>query len=80
MVVLASAVWGNIRFIISAMKKKNIIIWLGLILVATVLLRLPNFNRPLGMGHEWVTAHALITLQAWWDKGMATFNYGPVIN
>ena len=80
LVVLASAVWGNIRFIISAMKKKNIIIWLGLILVATVLLRLPNFNRPLGMGHEWVTAHALITLQAWWDKGMATFNYGPVIN
>ena len=62
------------------MKNKHIIYGIGLILAVSVWLRMPLFNRPLGNLHEWVTAHSLITLQAWWDHGMATYHYGPVIN
>jgi hypothetical protein len=45
----------------------------------SVLIRLPNLNRPLSTNHEWITAHTLIVLNLWHESGMAKFFYSPCI-
>jgi len=52
---------------------------LVVLFVLSILLRLPNLNRPLAGGHEWITAHTLIVLDIWNDSGMGKFYYSPTI-
>lgn len=46
----------------------------------SVLVRLPNLNRPLSKHHEFCTAIALQVMTAWDEEGIANFNYNPAMN
>lgn len=48
------------------------------VFILSVLIRLPNIDRPLSANYEWVTAHALITNTIWQDDGIARHNFNPV--
>lgn len=60
--------------------KFRIIALLLLIFLASVVVRLPNINRPLSKHHEFVTAVALIILDNWETQGASTFSFNPVMN
>lgn len=52
---------------------------LGIFLLS-VLVRLPNFDRPLSKHHEFVTAVSLRVLDIWHEEGAAYYGFNPVMN
>jgi len=46
----------------------------------SVLVRLPNLNRPLSKHHEFCTALSLRIMQIWTDTGVTTYNFNPVMS
>jgi hypothetical protein len=46
----------------------------------SVVVRLPNLDRPLSKHHEFVTAVSLRVLQIWETEGGAKYHYAPVMN
>ncbi|MEZ4699559.1 MAG: hypothetical protein R2834_04450 [Rhodothermales bacterium] len=50
---------------------------LGSFLVS-ILIRLPNLDRPLSNDYEWVTAHTLITLDIWRTDGALRHRLAPI--
>ena len=57
----------------------TLLVLLG-IFVLSVVVRIPNLNRPLSKHHEFVTAISLRVLQVWDAEGGSTFGYSPVMN
>ncbi len=53
---------------------------LFVILLLSIIIRLPNIDRPLSKHHEFCTAMALVTFDVWNEKGAAHFHYSPVTN
>lgn len=47
--------------------------------VISVVVRLPNINRPLGAHYEWVSAHILITEQVWYEEGAWEHYFVPAM-
>ena len=45
----------------------------------SVLVRLPELNRPLSKHHEFCTAVSLRILQIWYDNGIEQYNFNPVM-
>jgi hypothetical protein len=41
----------------------------GVLFAASVLVRLPNINRPLSEHHDWPKAHFLRTQRIWYEAG-----------
>lgn len=66
-----------LSFILSYHSKLNVI---AVILLLSVVVRLPNIDRPLSKHHEFCTAMALITFDVWNEKGAVHFHYSPVTN
>lgn len=60
-------------------SKSTILILLGIFIVS-VLVRLPNLNRPLSKHHEFVTAVSLRVLDIWDQEGAMTYNFNPIMN
>jgi hypothetical protein len=46
----------------------------------SVILRLPQLNRPLSKHHEFCTAVSLNIIQNWWDNGIENVGYAPATN
>lgn len=46
----------------------------------SVLIRIPNLNRPLSKHHEFCTAHVLRILEVWDEDGIKNFHFAPVMN
>jgi hypothetical protein len=40
--------------------------------------RAVRIGDPLNMGHQWLSAHVLITLDIWHERGAATYGFNPV--
>ncbi|MBL4862252.1 MAG: hypothetical protein JKY09_04435, partial [Crocinitomicaceae bacterium] len=55
----------------------TLLVLLG-IFVLSVVVRIPNLNRPLSKHHDFVTAISLRVLQVWDAEGGSTFGYSPV--
>lgn len=56
---------------------------LPLLLIAfalSVMVRFPTLNNKLAHHHEFCTALVMTTLENWWDGGMATYHYAPVMS
>ncbi|MEO6870554.1 MAG: hypothetical protein ABI168_12965 [Ginsengibacter sp.] len=65
------------------MKKQfsfRVIIILITIFLLSVLVRLPNINRPLSKHHEFVTAISLRIIEIWQMDGAAKYDFNPVMN
>lgn len=65
------------------MKKRfsfPVIIILISVFLLSVLVRLPNINRPLSKHHEFVTAISLRIIEIWQMDGAAKYNFNPVMN
>lgn len=58
--------------------KRTFPILLGIFLLS-VLVRVPQLNRPLGKHHEFCTAVSLRIMQIWYDNGISTYGYNPVM-
>lgn len=58
--------------------KRTFPILLGIFLLS-VLVRVPQLNRPLGKHHEFCTAVSLRIMQIWYDNGIANYGYNPVM-
>ena len=50
------------------------------IFILSVLIRLPNLNRPLSKHHEFVTAVSLRVLDIWDQEGAMKYHFNPVMN
>lgn len=50
------------------------------IFVISVLVRLPQLNRPLSKHHEFCTAVSLRIIKIWYDGGIANFGFNPAMN
>lgn len=50
-----------------------------LVFVLSVLVRLPELNRPLSKHHEFCTAVSLRVLQIWYDNGIEKYEFNPVM-
>ena len=50
-----------------------------LVFLLSVGVRLPQLNRPLSKHHEFCTAISLRILQIWYDNGISTYDYNPVM-
>lgn len=59
--------------------KRTFPILFGIFLLS-VLVRLPQLNRPLSKHHEFCTATALRIMQIWYDNGIEKYHYNPVMN
>lgn len=53
---------------------------LFLIFLTSVLVRLPNINRPLSKHHEFITAVALQPMKVWQAEGAMKYGFKPVMN
>lgn len=53
--------------------------FLLLAFVLSVVVRLPQLNRPLSKHHEFCTAISLRILQIWYDQGITTYHGNPVM-
>lgn len=63
--------------------QQNKFITIGVLLLVfalSVLVRLPNLDRPLSKHHEFVTTISLRILQIWDKEGAAKYNFNPVMN
>jgi hypothetical protein len=49
------------------------------VFVLSVLVRLPQLDRPLSKHHEFCTAVSLRVLQIWYDNGIDKYGYNPVM-
>jgi len=49
------------------------------IFLLSVLVRLPQLNRPLSKHHEFCTALSLRVMQIWYDNGIEKYNFNPVM-
>lgn len=58
--------------------KRTLPVLLGIFLLS-VLVRLPQLNRPLSKHHEFCTAISLRVMQIWYDNGIGTYSYNPVM-
>ena len=52
---------------------------LTLVFLLSVLVRLPELNRPLSKHHEFCTAVSLRILQIWYDNGIEKYQFNPVM-
>ncbi len=50
-----------------------------IVFLLSVLVRLPELNRPLSKHHEFCTAVSLRILQIWYDNGIEKYDYNPVM-
>lgn len=50
-----------------------------LLFLFSVLVRVPNLNRPLSKHHEFCTATCLRTMQIWDEAGITTYNFNPIM-
>ncbi len=57
----------------------TILILFGIFLIS-VLVRIPNLNRPLSKHHEFVTAVSLRVIDIWEKDGAMQYNFNPVMN
>lgn len=57
------------------MKKFFLLVFIFLISVAV---RIPVINNHLSLHHGWISAHTLLTLQTWNEKGILNFHSAPV--
>lgn len=65
------------------MKKRfsfSVIIILITVFLLSVLVRLPNIDRPLSKHHEFVTAISLRIIDIWEMDGAAKYHFNPVMN
>ena len=53
-------------------------IFIFIIFTLSVLIRLPNIDRPLSSNYEWVTAHTLVTLNIWKQEGIINHKLNPI--
>ena len=60
------------------MTKKPLIYITFLLFAISILIRIPNIDRPLSVRYEWVTAHTLITLGIWMEEGIVEHNFNPI--
>jgi hypothetical protein len=61
-------------------RRKGIIVVL-LLFIGSVLLRLPNINRPLSRHHEFNTAVILVNIESWRQSGGGSrYHYIPLLN
>jgi len=58
--------------------KRTFPVLIGLFLLS-VLVRLPQLNRPLSKHHEFCTALSLRVMQIWYDNGIEKYGYNPVM-
>jgi hypothetical protein len=63
-------------------KKSNVfwrktIWWLLALFALSVVIRIPNLNRPLSKHHEFCTALTLIIVQSWTDEGIRARDFNP---
>jgi hypothetical protein len=49
------------------------------VFLLSVLVRLPELNRPLSKHHEFCTAVSLRVLQIWYDNGIEKYDFNPVM-
>jgi hypothetical protein len=61
------------------MTKKTLLITLLLFLLS-VIIRIPNLNRPLSKHHEFNTAFFLIPMEVWYQTTGCNYNFSPVLN
>lgn len=61
-------------------NKTNTILLFVLIFILSVLIRIPNLNRPLSKHHEFLTAISLRILQIWEKEGAANLRFLPRMN
>ena len=59
---------------------RQILIPLFIVFVISILIRLPNLNRPLSKHHEFCTAIALRIMQIWDEEGIQSFGFNPAMN
>ncbi len=64
---------------IKSVKLKRAAILLGIFLIS-VLIRIPNLDRPLSKHHEFCTALVLQIHSVWDNEGISSFNYNPATN
>jgi hypothetical protein len=57
----------------------HVVIILVTIFFLSILIRLPNINRPLSKHHEFVTAISLQIINIWQMDGAAKYNFNPVM-
>src|ERR1043165_9702355 len=63
------------------MGRRQALLIVLLFFVMSVLLRLPNLNRPLSKHHEYNTAVILVNIESWRQAGGGDrFNYIPLLN
>jgi len=58
--------------------KRTFPLLFGIFLISVVV-RLPELNRPLSKHHEFCTAISLRIMQIWYDNGIEKYNYNPVM-
>lgn len=58
--------------------KRTLPVLIGIFLLS-VLVRLPQLNRPLSKHHEFCTAISLRIMQIWYDNGIENYGYNPVM-
>lgn len=58
--------------------KKTLPILLAVFFIS-VLVRVPQLNRPLSKHHEFCTAVSLRIMQIWYDNGIEKYNFNPVM-
>lgn len=65
-------------------QKKSKHLFFGFLLVAvfsvSIVVRYKHFLQPLSRHHEWLTAHALVTLKVWEQNGASGYFFAPVYN
>jgi hypothetical protein len=60
---------------------KRGISWIAILLLlfaVSVAIRLLYLNRPLG-GHQWLTAQTLVIHSIWYERGIATCGFNPIV-
>jgi hypothetical protein len=50
-----------------------------LLIIISVIIRLPNLNQPMGKRHETVTAHALTPMVIWSHDSAMKYDFNPVV-
>jgi hypothetical protein len=64
-----------------SMTRAKALIYLVVFFILSVLIRIPNLNRPLSKHHEYNTAVILIGIESWEQGGgAAVFNFVPLLN
>jgi hypothetical protein len=61
------------------MTRKEIYIF-GIVFLISVLIRIPNLNRPLSKHHEFNAAFFLIPMEIWNESSGFDYNFNPVLN